>query len=150
MNTTVVSSSMTLAVKYILPAMLVGLTLPLVIFLFTGDSANYSGTIPLFVVRLMMLSFLVSIVFVWYTTLNRLMRVELDDEFVYASNYFQTLRYTYDSVENIEEWGILLFSFTTINLKAEGLFGKKIRFWTSSNWYEAKEEIMTLKPLLKN
>ncbi len=148
MNTTVISSSMTLAVKYILPAMFVGVILPLLIFLFTSDSANYSGAIPLFLVRIIMISFLLSIVFIWRITLNKLMRVELDNDFVYASNYFETLRYTYESVERIEEWGFLLFSFITIHLKAEGRFGKKISLWTSSNWYEVKEEITEVKALI--
>ena len=147
MKTIVVSSSMTLAVKYVLPAMMLSIFLPLVVFLFTGDSVNYSGAIPLIIIRLIILFCIFSIVFLWRITLKKLMRTEVDADYLYVSNYFQTVSYTYDSIERIEEWGFLLFSFVTVHLKAEGQFGKKILFWEGSSWREAKEEFSILREL---
>ena len=148
MRTLVVSSLMTLAVKYIFPAMLVGISLPLLIFMFSGDSANYAGAIPLGLVRILLISFLISLVLLWRATLRKLLRAEIDTEYLYVSNYFDTVRYTYDSIERIDDWGILFFNIITVHLNAEGRFGKKLRFWAGSSWQDAIEEVPSLRALL--
>jgi hypothetical protein len=63
-----------------------------------------------------------------YLTLLQLKRVELDELHVYASNYFKTYRYTFDSVEKITERDMGLFHLVRIHLKAPGHFGKKLTF----------------------
>ncbi|MEY4926691.1 MAG: hypothetical protein RI894_1127 [Bacteroidota bacterium] len=149
MKTIVVSSSMTLAIKYILPAMGLGLLLPFFVFLFSADSANYSGAIPVNIFRLVALAIPLSIFFLWRISVQRLMRVEVDAEYVYVSNYFETVRYTYSSVERIANSGFLIFDIVTIHLKAKGQFGTKIRFWAGSSWQETANELPLIQECFK-
>ncbi len=148
MKTIVVSSSITLAIKYILPAMAVGLLLPFFVFLFSADSANYAGAIPVGMIRLLILSFFVSFILLWRVSLRKLMRVEVGSDHLYVSDYFQTVRYTYDSIETIENWGFLIFDLVTIQLKAKGQFGQKIHFWAGSSWQESANELPMLQDLI--
>ncbi len=63
-----------------------------------------------------------------YFTFIQLKRVELDREFVYASNYFKTYRYPYQNVEKIVERDIWLFYLVKIYLKTPGKFGQRLTF----------------------
>ena len=71
----------------------------------------------------------------FYFTLFPLKRVEADAEFLYATNYFKTFRYNWDSVAAINDSTFLIFTLGTIILKDKGKFGKKIRFVASSRNY---------------
>ena len=68
-----------------------------------------------------------------YFTLMRLKRVDMDENFMYVSNYFKTFRYTYPSIEKIIERDFLLFYTIHVHLKESGEFGKKIVFISRSN-----------------
>ena len=63
-----------------------------------------------------------------YFTVMQLRRVELDGEFIYASNYFKTYRYPFNNIEKITERDLGLFGLLKIYLKTPGKFGKKITF----------------------
>jgi hypothetical protein len=143
MQTINISSGLTLFVKFILPIMGLGVFLPFLLFLFTADSVNYSGSLPIVVVRLLIVLFLVSMGIILRFTLMRLMRVEVDAEHLYVSNYFQTVRYTFDSIETIDDQVILLFRMPVVRLKADGIFGRNIYFWAGSALQEVLEELPT-------
>jgi hypothetical protein len=66
-----------------------------------------------------------------YWALMRLKRVEMDAEYVYVTNYFKTYRYSWDSLEKIEESDYLFFRSVHLFLKTAGNFGKKITFVAS-------------------
>lgn len=66
-----------------------------------------------------------------YWSLMRLKRVEMDHESVYVTNYFKTYRYSWDSVEKIEESDYLFFKSVHLHLKKAGNFGKKMTFVAS-------------------
>lgn len=63
-----------------------------------------------------------------YFSLMQLKRVELDKDFVYASNYFKTYRYPYHNVESMAERDFWLFTLVKIQLKTPGNFGKVLTF----------------------
>ena len=63
-----------------------------------------------------------------YFTFFQLKRVELDKQHLYASNYFKTYRYSFDSIEKITERDLGIFHLVKIHLKAPGNFGKRIPF----------------------
>jgi hypothetical protein len=65
---------------------------------------------------------------VFYFTVFQLKRVELDDLYVYASNYVKTYRYPYHNVEKMTERNMGLFHLMNIHLKVPGKFGKRITF----------------------
>ncbi len=61
-------------------------------------------------------------------TVFRLKRVEMDEQFVYVTNYFKWFRYPYHNIDRITEKDWMLFKTVTIILKEKGTFGKKIFF----------------------
>ncbi|HFA49292.1 MAG TPA: hypothetical protein ENJ95_09770 [Bacteroidetes bacterium] len=63
-----------------------------------------------------------------YFTIIQLKRVELGPQHLYASNYFKTYRYPFDSIEKITDRDLGLFRLVKIHLKKKGRFGKKITF----------------------
>jgi hypothetical protein len=122
-----ISSNATLFLKIFLPTMWVvffGLFTLVVwvagVFSFGGVSASAFklGFTVFFLVGTALL----------YFTFWQLKRVELDDLYVYASNYFKTYRYPYHNIEKITERDATLFHLVHIHLKTPGRFGKKITF----------------------
>lgn len=73
------------------------------------------------------LFFLIGLMLLYFTFM-KLKRVELDNQFVYASNYFKTYRYPYHNVEKITERDLGLFYLVKIYLKEPGKFGSRITF----------------------
>lgn len=70
---------------------------------------------------------------IFYFTLLRLKRVEMDENGIYTTNYFKHYKYPYHNVETINDSGLL----THITLKTPGHFGKKIWFLKSQKYYES-------------
>ena len=64
------------------------------------------------------------------------MRIDIDDEFVYVSNYFKTARYEFDLIDNIKEVKTMTRKNVVITLKAIGTFGMTIRFVPDKVRYE--------------
>ena len=61
-------------------------------------------------------------------TLMRLKRVELGGDFVYVTNYFAHVRYSYGSIEKLEVGWFLWLNPATLHLREPGKFGKRITF----------------------
>ena len=88
----------------------------------------YFGAIPAIWMKLGLTAFLLFGVSFLYFTFLKLKRVELDELYVYASNYFKTYRYPYHNIEKITERDMVLFHIVRIHLKVPGNFGKKLTF----------------------
>lgn len=88
----------------------------------------YFGSVPAIWMKSGLAAFFLAGTALLYFTLMKLKRVELDDLYVYASNYFKTYRYPYHNVEKITERDLGLFHLVSVYLKAPGNFGKKITF----------------------
>ncbi len=86
------------------------------------------GGTSVLVMRLGVTFFFLGGVFLLRKTLMRLRRVDLDEEFVFASNYFKTARYPYPQIEKITERDLGIFHLVRIYLQAPGIFGKRITF----------------------
>ena len=89
---------------------------------------QYVGNIPRLSFQIGMVLFFASGVAVLYFTLMSLKRVELDRDFLYATNYFKTYRYPYHNIEKIEVSRFLFFSTATVHLRKGGSFGRRFRF----------------------
>ena len=61
-----------------------------------------------------------------YFTIWKLRRVEFDDDFLYVSNYFKTLRIPFDQILTIHTKPIFNKTICSISLKHKGSFGQKI------------------------
>ena len=89
------------------------------------------GGIPIGTFRIGILIFLLIGILVLYWSVMRIKRVEMDNDFVYVTNYFKNFKYPWHNVENIEERDFALFRSIHIQLKEPGFFGKKITFIAS-------------------
>ncbi len=78
-------------------------------------------------------------------TLLPLLRVEMNEHFIYATNYFKAARYPWHNVESIRESRFLFLTQVTIRLKVPGQFGKRMRFIASNRLYrDFKEQHLSL------
>jgi hypothetical protein len=88
----------------------------------------YFGEIPAFLFRIGAMAFFLLGGVVLYFTLMRLKRVEASCEHLYVSNYFKTVRYTWESVESIRQRELAGIKLFTIRLAGAGRFGSRIHF----------------------
>lgn len=65
-----------------------------------------------------------------------LKRVEMDEQFVFVTNYFQNYRYPWHNVECIEESYFAGLRLVRIKLRVPGRFGQHIRFIASNKGYK--------------
>ena len=91
----------------------------------------YFGNIPAFLFKIGVLLFYLGGLALLYFTLLKLKRVEMNDEHIYATNYFKHRRYPWSNVEKITERDFGLFSVYIIHLIAPGEFGRKLPFIAS-------------------
>ena len=123
-----ISSNSTLFLKIFLPTFwMVFFGIFTIAICFVSEVPFY-GSIPANVFKICTVAFFLAGSALLYFSLMQLMRVELDSQYLYASNYFKTYRYPYDSIEKIIERDLGLFHLTSIYLKEQGRFGKKISF----------------------
>ncbi|HKK88819.1 MAG TPA: hypothetical protein VJ917_08210 [Saprospiraceae bacterium] len=61
-------------------------------------------------------------------TIMRLKRIECDELFLYASNYFKTARYPYHQIKDIREQSFFGVPLVDVELKKKGVFGRRLFF----------------------
>ena len=73
----------------------------------------------------------------WYFTIMRFKRIDLDADFVYATNYIKTYRYPWHNIKDIKTQKGVLFNKGIITLKQGGKFGAELPFLLSNRrWRE--------------
>lgn len=122
-----ISTNLTLFYKFFIPTFFLA-------FFGAFTLASFSMSIPM-LVRLLIISILLGSIALFYFTVFRLKRVEIDEQFIYVTNYFKHFRYSLDSIEKILERDFLLFRIATIHLHQAGRFGKKLIFVPSGSLY---------------
>ena len=126
-----VSTSFTLFLKLIFPVFWIVFfgSFTAAIF-FTENLTSFFG-IPVSTFKYILLGFFLLGFAILYWMLMRIKRVEMDEKFVYATNYFKNYRYPWHNIANIEERDFAFFRVIYIHLKKPGKFGKKITFVAS-------------------
>lgn len=119
------SSSWTMPIKLFVPAFFGGIlvTFFYVVWIYNIE-ANHLSTLRIVSLVLLLLGILI-----YWQWIKPLKRIDADNEYIYVTNYFKTLKYTIGSVEKIElnESG----KRGRLFLKEKGSFGKKIAFMSS-------------------
>lgn len=95
------------------------------------------GRIPSRIFKPLFTAFYLGGIAILYWSVMRLKRVEMDEHFVYATNYFKHYRYPYHNIEEIEEQDFFFINVVHIHLKEAGNFGKKITFLPSKRKFQA-------------
>jgi len=122
-----VSTNFTLFLKIFLPVFWLVFFGAFAVVLWTENRIP-TGAIPIETLRIFMTIFFVIGATILYFTLLKLHRVEMDEAFIYVTNYIKTARYPYHQIEKIAEVDFLILSTVTIHFKNKGVFGKKATF----------------------
>lgn len=76
----------------------------------------------------------------FYFTVIQLKRVEYENEHLFFTNYFKTVKLHVSLIEKITFIDIIVFKVGVIHLKQKGTFGKKIKFLTKQATFEIFSE----------
>lgn len=71
-----------------------------------------------------------------YWACMRLKRIEIDENYIYVSNYFKNYRYPHHDIEKIVRPKRPIFSIAYIYLKGKGSLGSRISFVPASSLYD--------------
>ena len=123
-----ISSNFTLFLKVFLPTFwMVFFGIFSIAICFVSEIPFY-GPIPASAFKIGAVVFFLAGSAVLYFSFIQLKRVELDGQFLYASNYFKTYRYPYSSIEKMTGRDLGLVQLVSIYLREPGLLGKKLTF----------------------
>lgn len=122
-----ISSNSTLFYKFFLPTFWI---------FFGGACAITTWAFPIRIIsglppeifRIVFSAFYLLVALLLLVRSNRWKRVELDDQYLYVSNYFKNYRYLHKDIESISETVRPLFSTASIKLKSSGSFGDRIYY----------------------
>jgi len=117
-------------------------------FTITALSLRYSyvANIPAATFRIAVVVFYLGGIAFLYWAFLRLKRVEMDEHFVYVTNYFKTFRYPYHNVERLTYNNYLIGRSATLHLREPGQFGSKMTFIPSrSNFAQFLDEYPNIK-----
>jgi hypothetical protein len=121
-----VSSSWTLILKIFLPVLYIAFfgTFVMVVWFTQKIPASVSGNSFRITLTLILLVGL----FLFYKTVFRLHRLDMDDTYLYVTNYWTHRRYLRSDIEQIQSEKIPFFRLGRLKLKGEGFFGNEILF----------------------
>lgn len=128
-----VSSRWTLFLKLLLPTVWICFFGGMAIGILFVDIEVAAPFTP-FSAKLLIISFAISTIGLFYLLFMRIKWVALDEEYIYVSNFFKVFRYTYSSISGIEESRILWARRIKIEFHAPTAFGKSIFFLSSHYW----------------
>jgi hypothetical protein len=144
-----VSSQLTIMLRIFVPTVWVTFVLSLAIILLWSirGKAGLLANPIIWIALLLILG--TGIVFIYFF-LWKLYRVDMDDRFVYISNYFRTYKYPYNDIAAIRDANIGKNRIFVIELKSKGSFGRKIHFLASQVLWQdfIKTHPVQLAPLL--
>lgn len=136
-----VSTNLTLFLKVFIPVFWAIFFGAMLIALFVNK--DFLGQLNTSSFRIGAVFFYLSGLATYYFLLFNLKRVEFSAEHAYATNYFKTYRYSWDSIQHLEESSFLFFTIVSIVLHEAGAFGKRITFIASKKGYR---KFMTAQP----
>lgn len=102
---------------------------------------EYFGFVSSALLKVLIPIILLGGLLIFVYTIMRFRRIDLDADFVYATNYMKTYRYPWHNVESIQTKKGILFNKGFIKLKEEGNFGTQLSFLLSNRrWREFVEQ----------
>lgn len=130
-----VSTNLTLFLKLFIPTFWTVFFGAFTAAIWLTDTRNL-GALPEIPLKYGSILFLLIGVTILYFTFFQLKRVEMDPDFIYATDYIKHFRYPYHNIEKIEELDYVVFNLVRIHLKTPGYFGKKIVFIPSQRRFQ--------------
>lgn len=129
------SSNLTLLLKVVLPVSWVSFfgLFGLVIFLLDPMDEPFLTSTPF---RAIYLAWFLLFAILIYFTLFQLKRVEEEDENIYMTNYFKTIKFPVKNIKKISVMNLGIIKIARMHLHQKGLFGSKIPFITKWSNFE--------------
>ncbi len=147
-----VSSGWTLFLKLVFPVMWTAFFGTFVGFILFSEDGAYliaGGVVTPMIARIVALTFLLSGIFLFYFLFMRLKRVDMDNDFMYVTNYFKSRRYPYHNIEKMVENQYLMFRPVKVYFREAGTFGGQITFLSGKSFHEFLSERPDVASLLK-
>lgn len=142
-----VSSQLTLFFKVFIPTIWIsffGTIGSFLLFSADGQTNNLTMTFGAPIFSIIILLFLLIGIGILYYFFIRLKRVELDKDFLYATNYVKHYRYPFHNIDHLKVRRFLWWRPTRVVLKSPGKFGKRFTFLASNQL----EEFLEKNPLI--
>lgn len=140
MNTKQLSSSLTLMWTVAVPTMWSAFFGIFTIAIFCS-SRSYYGFVSATALKIIVPLVLLSGLLLLFLTVMRFKRIDIDGEFLYATNYIKTYRYPWHNIKHIKTRKGMFFSRGIISLKEGGKFGDSLLFLLSNRrWREFVNE----------
>ncbi len=129
-----ISSNLTLFYKFFLPIFWIVFFGAVTVTIW-ALSVRIGNLSPMTFAIIATIFYLAGILFFYWATL-RLHRIEIDENYIYISNYFKHYRYLHKDIEKIIRKKRPIFSTAQVHLKGKGSLGKRIRFIPSSSLFD--------------
>jgi len=129
------SSNWTLFYKFFIPTFWIVLLGACVAATWAMKISIFPGVSPL-TFGLILTFIYVLVILLLYIFTMRLKRVEIDENYIYITNYFKNYRYPHQDVAFIENPDRSPFSISTLHLKATGSLGGKIKYLAVRGWLQ--------------
>lgn len=105
------------------------------------SSRTYYGFVSAGILKIVIPLILLGGLLLLYFTTLRFKRVDIDKDFLYATNYIKTYRYPWHNIKHIKTQKGVLFNKGIITLKDGGHFGTRMVFLLSNRrWREFVNE----------
>ena len=130
------SSSITLILKIVIPTLWITFFGSFTIALLLTTELTNIGPYPLETFRIGFVLFSIIGIALLYWMLMPLKRVEADDEYFYATNYFKTYRYPHYSIKELKVRDYLILNTVQLKLREAGKFGQKMTFIASRSRFK--------------
>ncbi|MEN0045836.1 MAG: hypothetical protein AAF806_02120 [Bacteroidota bacterium] len=127
------SSNWTLFYKFFVPVFWAVLIGACVIATWAVKITPLPGLSPTTFGLILTAVYLTVLLFLYFFTM-RLKRVEVDEEYIYITNYFKNYRYPHQDIDFIKSPNRSLFSIATLRLKAAGSLGSTIKYLEVREW----------------
>lgn len=121
-----VTSSTTIFWKFFFPTFCIVFVTVITLGIIFSDIKPTSLPKNAFSTLLLVILFLQIVLF--YFSIIKLKKVEMDQDFIYITNYFKWFKYPYHNIDRIIERDWVLAKVITLKFKEPGHFGKKIFF----------------------
>lgn len=85
-------------------------------------------TLPKSTFSTLLVVILILQIVLFYLSIMKLKKVEMDEDFIYVTNYFKWYKYPYHNIDRVIERDWVLAKVITLKFKEPGKFGKRIFF----------------------
>lgn len=129
------SSNWTLFYKFFIPTFWIVLIGACVAATWAMKISIFPGVSP-FTFGLILTAIYLGVLLLLYIFTLRLKRIEIDENYIYITNYFKNYRYPHQDIDFIESPNRPLFSVATLHLKAAGSLGNKMKYLEVRGWLQ--------------